>query len=78
MAKANKGDPQIDADAWNAAVAVGEATTAANLRNLDLPTIEYVREKCALFLARSERYLRIRQDQGLKSQLNKLLNHRRF
>ncbi len=72
MSKAINGDPQIDADAWNAAVAIGEATTAVNLRNLDRNTIEYVREKCALFLARSERYLRIRQDQGLKSQINKM------
>ena len=78
MSKAKVGDPQIDADAWNAGVSIGEATTAANLRNLDRDTIEYVREKCALFLARSERYLRIRQEQGLKSQLNKLLNHRRY
>lgn len=77
MAKSEKGNPQIDIDAWNAAIGIGEATTAVNLRNLDLPTIEYVREKCALFLARSERYLRIRQDQGLKSKLNKLI-HRRF
>ena len=77
MSKAKVGDPQIDADAWNAGVSIGEATTAQNLRNLDLHTIEYVREKCALFLARSERYLRIRQDQGLKSKLNKLI-HRRY
>ena len=77
MSKAVNGDPQIDADAWYAAVAIVEATTAQKLRNLDRDTIEYVRDKCALFLARSERYLRIRQDQGLKSQINKL-KHRRY
>lgn len=77
MSKAKLGDPAIDADAWNAAVGIGEATTAQNLRNLDRDTIEYVREKCALFLARSERYLRVRQDQGLRSKLIKLI-HRRY
>jgi hypothetical protein len=72
MGKAVNGDPAIDVNAWNAAVGIGEATTATNLRNLDLHTLEYVREKCALFLARSEKYIRIRQDQSTKSQLSKL------
>ena len=74
MAKSKVGDPKIDADAWNAGVSIHEATNGNILRNLDLHTLEYVREKCALFLARSEKYIRIRQDQGLKSQIKKINN----
>lgn len=76
MGKSVNGDPKIDAKAWNAAVEIHECTNGNVLRNLDLHTLEYMREKCALFLARSEKYIRIRQDQSTKSQLNKL-KHRR-
>ncbi len=72
MSQAKHGDPQVDEDAWNAAVSIHEVTNGNILRNLDLKTIEYTREKCALFLARSEKYIRIRQDQSTKSQLNKM------
>ena len=72
MAKAKHGDPKVDVEAWNAAVGIHQATSSKVLRNLDLITIEYIREQCALFLARSEKYIRIRQDQSTKSQLNKM------
>ena len=66
-----KGNPKIDRNARKAGVALHEATTNKGLRNLDLDTIEFLREKCGMFLARSEKYLRVRQDQSIKSQLNK-------
>lgn len=77
MATAKPGDPKIDAKAWNAGVEIHEATNGNVLKNLDLHTLEYVREKCAFFLARSEKYIRIRQDQGLKSQIRKINNRSR-
>jgi len=72
MSKRKDGDPEVDVDVWNAAVAIHEATNGNILRNLDLHTLEYTREKCALFLARSEKYIRIRQDQSAKSMIASL------